>query len=80
MIYKMYAVKDTKIGYQSPFLQVSEAVAKRSFKEAVNDTRSEMNRHPEDIELWKVGDYDDQTGKITGQEPKYIIGGKDVLQ
>ena len=60
----MYAFRDTKIGYMQPFLQQNEAVALRTLKIAVNDEKSQIRAMAEDIQLYQVGTFDDETGEI----------------
>lgn len=75
---RIYAIKDVKIGFNSPFVQYSENVAKRTFMAAITDERGAYYKYPEDIELWYLGDFDDETGIIRGCDPQYIMGGKDI--
>lgn len=70
MTSKIYAWKDTKIAFKNPFLQQNEAVAMRTAKWTANDQEEHAI---EDIELWQLGEYDDETGRITPCEPKYIV-------
>lgn len=74
----IYGTKDVKIGFNSPFLQHNDSVAIRTFEAAVNDERGAYYQYPQDLELWKLGEFDEVTGIITGIKPEYIIGGKDV--
>lgn len=75
---KIFSMKDVKVGFANPFYQVNEEVAKRAFKLAVTDKTGELFKIKDDLELWELGSYDEQTGKITPIEPNYIMGGKDV--
>lgn len=60
------AVRDLKASaFLHPHFQVSTGVAVRSFGDAVNDTKSEIAAHPQDFQLFHVGDFDERTGLIT---------------
>lgn len=66
---KLYlvSVKDRKAGvFTSPQCVVRLEAALRSFADNVNDPRPDNMwfKHPEDFELWHVGSFDDQTGKV----------------
>ena len=70
MIYKLYAVQDTLIGFSQPYIMVNEDVAKRDYKE-----RLKVNPHASDMRLFEIGTFDDATGTIIGETPKCILGG-----
>lgn len=77
----IYSIKDVKIGYGMPFMLVNDLVATRTFTELINDTSTEVSKHPLDMELWKVGEWDEATGTITPMPvPVFMIGGKDVKE
>lgn len=66
MVYGIYSIYDVAMTtYTQPFFQANDEVAKRSFKLAINDPRSE-NLYPirNDLELWRVGYFDDRTGYV----------------
>lgn len=68
MKYGIYAIKDTKIGFMNPFYSHNNQTAVRSFTNGANDTiKNEINTNPEDKELWRVGEFDDQTGEIKAE-------------
>lgn len=76
---KIYAIKDTKIGFMSPFYLQNDGVAIRSFTNESNATQQNVvNTNPEDKELWRLGELDDQTGEIVS-EIKYLIKANDVI-
>lgn len=70
MIYNLYSIQDTMIGFNSPFLMVNESVAKREYA-----TWLKSAKNPTDQRLFKVGTFDDSTGTIIGTVPECILGG-----
>jgi len=61
----IYAVKDTKIGFEQPFSMQNDEVAIRAYLKAEIP-------YKEDTELYKIGEYDNQTGNIT-PKVKFMI-------
>lgn len=77
---KIYCIKDTKTGYMNPFYLQNDDVAIRSFKKAANDVQTNsVNDFPEDKELWCLGEFDERTGKIFGEEPKFLVKAVDCI-
>lgn len=74
---EMYSFKDVKIGFMEPFLQKNSEVAKRTFETTLTTEKNILSSYKNDIELWKIATFNENTGEI---EPdlKYIIGGKDI--
>jgi hypothetical protein len=61
----LVALYDRATEAYAPVMTVhTRAEAIRSFRQAVNDQQTPMNKTPTDYELYQVGTYDDQTGKI----------------
>ncbi len=76
---KIYSIKDTKIGFMSPFYSHNDGVATRDFTNACNEqTKNACNTNPEDKELWRLGEFDDQTGVVTS-DIKFIAKANDVI-
>lgn len=64
-----------------PFFAPSIGSAIRSFSDYINDTKeqSEMQKHPEDFDLYHLAEFDDETGVFEClPKPKQIAIGKDV--
>lgn len=64
---KAFAIFDKKaIAYRFPhfYHQVGQAI--RAFEDAVNDPQTEFAKHPSDFVLCQIGEFDDQSGIITG--------------
>lgn len=69
MVHKVFSIRDAKAEFfNSPFLQKTEGEAERTFTSLVNDNQSTLSKHPEDYDLYFVGEYDDNTGKYDLQE------------
>ena len=61
----LYVVLDTKSQtYSQPFAAHNDLVAQRLFSDMVNHTNSDMQRHPEDYNLYTFGTYDDQVPEL----------------
>jgi len=77
MILKVYSVFDSKVAcFGKPWYSVSDAAAIREFGDAVNDGSNPNNqwfRHPEDFQLFVIGEFDDGTGALEDQKPKALI-------
>lgn len=55
----------------------------RSFQDEINrvDPQNEMQRHPDDFDLYHLASWDDNTGKFVNQdEPKQIAIGKQMVR
>ena len=71
-----YAVFDRKAEmYSAPFLEIKDGTAIRAIQDLViNSTDHAFAKHPQDFTLFKLGEFDDVTGVITGHEmPKKVI-------
>lgn len=61
----VYSVRDLKAEYFiSPFTLHSDAEAIRSFGDAVSKGGTTLSDHPEDFQLYKVGEFDIDSGLI----------------
>lgn len=72
---KMFSVRDTKTEiYGPPFYSITHGEAERSFRQLANDPQSKVNKFPEDFDLYHIGEFDDETGKIEAlPSPKHVI-------
>jgi len=52
----------------------------RAFQDEVNRAGSEMNAHPEDYNLFYLGEYNEQTARFErmAETPELLIRGKDA--
>lgn len=66
------AVRDRQVdAFNRPFFVPSVGLAIRSFTDEVNrdDPQNPMNRHAADFELFRIGEYDEDSGKFSNLEP-----------
>lgn len=76
---KIITVRDRAIeAYGQPFFVRAIGEAIRSFVDETNRTESAIGAHPEDYELYEIGEFDEDTGTITPNKPRLIAKGKDV--
>jgi hypothetical protein len=66
MNYHMFSVYDEKAkAYLPPFILPEIGMATRTFGDCVNDEGHQFGKHPADYTLFKIADYDDETGVPT---------------
>lgn len=81
MKYSMYCVQDTIAGFAArPFMQKSDVVAIRSFKQAVQDPGTDINKNPADFNLMHIGFFDDETCILESSTPRALINGAQLKE
>lgn len=81
MLLKVASIHDVKAeAWLTPMFFQSNGQAVRSFGDAVRDKNSEFGRHPEDYHLYVIGDFDPQTGTLTGFDPVHLIHGANIKE
>lgn len=74
----MYCFRDRKADYWFPFKSINDQIAQREFLNAVNYSQNDfMKCNYADLDLYKVGVFDDQTGFIES-DVVYLCNGVDV--
>lgn len=81
MTVNVYAIKDVKIGFESPFIRVNDDVAIREFHSAAKfaNNPNRFQECPADYELWRLGSYNQETGVITS-DVQYVINLQGVIK
>lgn len=75
MIKGIYAVHDARVkAFNDCFMLPHEDLAKRGFVHEVNRKGSDLGAHFRDYSLWKLGDFDDQTGTIVPCQVLLFLG------
>ncbi|UOF82846.1 DNA binding protein vP5 [Microviridae sp.] len=84
MLQFIVSVKDRAADvFNRPFFVPHRNVAIRDFTDEVNRSAADnhLNKHPDDFDLYLLGQFDDNTGTFIAEEgPSVLVRGKDVLQ
>lgn len=81
MILEMCAVKDRALNaFMRPWFAQSLGQAIRMFTDEINNPQGELNKHPDDYDLWHLGTWNDDTGLMNPntEAPKQLAIGKQV--
>jgi len=69
-----YSVYDVRVCfYSTPFYCSNDVDALRFFYELKSDKETIYHRHPQDFQIYHIGEFDDQTGLTTPQTPVRFI-------
>lgn len=75
------SVRDSAVkSFGTPMVFANEASAHRVFMNEVNreDPTNLLNANRSDFDLYHVGNFDPDTGVLTGVEPTVILHGRDI--
>lgn len=81
MILKIFAVRDRATAqFGTPMFLVSVGQAVRSFTDEINRSSSDnqLFAHPDDFDLFSLGEYDSDTGTFSTSAPEQVCIGKNV--
>lgn len=79
MIYGVYAIRDQLVGFGNPSIAVNDEVAERQFQIIVNDSNNSISVSPKYYDLYKIGEYDDETGALKPLDlPQMLLTGLSV--
>ena len=75
-----YTIYDVASGiYMRPFFSQADGQAVRGFKDIATDATHEVGKHPEDYTLYRVGTFNDTTGKMDGEELEKLATGLEMI-
>lgn len=80
---QILVIRDIKLDcFGQPQACASIGVGARAFSDAINnpERNTDMSKHPEDFELWHIGEYDDATATIVPISPQFITKGSNNVQ
>lgn len=83
MILQIVAVRDRAAdAFGRPVFAHTVGQAIRSFQDEINRVApdNEMNKHPSDFDLWHLGEFEDNSGKLLQTEPKQLAIGANLIQ
>lgn len=82
MIQFLVSVQDRASStFARPFVVPHRNIAVRDFTDEVNrvDPQNPLNKHPDDYDLYFLGEFDDSTGAISSDGISILVRGKDVV-
>lgn len=71
----IYVIHDKKTTYMTPTFDYNDQSAMRGFENACKHTDGLFNSNPTDFDLYRIGSFDVDSGRITAEEPKFLCGG-----
>lgn len=80
MTYGIYSVRDNKVGFGAPFVDMSNQTAIRGFAFAVNQKSEVMSFAPEDYDLYRVGSFDTEKGEVEHCMPEFLVSGVSMMK
>lgn len=80
MKYYLYSIRDKYRSFMQPMMDTSKEAAKRGFGVAINNGPQELGYAPSDFDLYKVGEFDSDSGEIKAVTPiEFICNGMEVF-
>lgn len=78
---QVYAIWDRKSSfYRFPHFTRDEGSALRSFETAAMDEKTEVGKYPDDFDLARIGDFDENTGVLTPVTPVTVVNAGELLR
>ncbi len=70
----VYSIFDKKANvHRFPFFSSDDASAVRSVASAANDSRTDLCNYPYDFALYRVGEFNPDTGALSGVTPVIFV-------
>lgn len=81
MITNLFTIYDNKAAiYNTPFSQNNNAEAMRTFADMANDEKTTISKHPDDYDLYKIGEWNSNNGEVVGTDKTHLANGQDFIQ
>lgn len=80
MKYGVYAMRDVKVGFLTPSVDVNDESAIRNFTHAVVNSDSILFSHAKDFALYRIGTYDSDVGTLDPQMPVHLFEATDAVR
>lgn len=80
MKFPVYCVRDSLLGFGMPVLRDNDAVASRAFEFDVTRDDSPYKLHPEQIQLYHIGEFDTESGELVSSSPKLVSSAIDFVK
>lgn len=76
-----FSIYDSKAEcFSPPFFRPAPGQAIRDFTDLANDPNTTIGKHPSDYGLYRIGEFDDGNGSITGDRAAMLmVSGNEVV-
>ena len=72
---QVFCVYDSKVeAYLQPFFMRTHGEAERAFADLANKTDHTFNNHPGDYTLFRIGEFEEETGRFTSEAAFVNLG------
>ena len=72
---RLFSIYDRKAeGHKPPFSVTTIGEAERAFLDACNAEGTDLQKHPEDYQLWMIGTFDIYSGEVTAERTHVANG------
>lgn len=81
MIVQLFAIKDTKSRFLEPYAGMNKATVQRDIMNIFrndNSKNSPIVMNPEDYQLFKVGEFDNESGLIISHDQEFVCNVVDL--
>lgn len=80
--FTIYTIRDVKSNiFNTPFVQTHKIGALRQFEQLVRDPQSMISKYPADFQLYEIGEFNSQDGRISSHDvPVFIANATDFNQ
>lgn len=79
MVRPVYAIRDKKAGFLQPMVDQNDETARRNFAYAIQHGDSIFMAFPDDYDLYKIGEFDSESGQMVGNLPEFICSARSFL-
>jgi len=77
---QLYAIFDTASGiYDRPIFAQADGMVTREFSDLVNNAEHIYGQHPEDYSVFRLGAFDNLTGKLTNENNECLATGLELV-
>lgn len=80
MKFNVYCMRDEMTGFLTPTFEQNDNVAIRNFKFAMNRPDTLLFANAKHFDLYCIGTFDTESGKIESIEPELIVNGLAVKE
>lgn len=79
---QIFAIRDRALGaYMQPWVAQTPGQATRMFQDELGSNESPMNKHPDDYDLYHIGEFNQDTGVLIPKESAQLLAsGKNLKQ